>query len=157
MALFEIDGRWWREFNRQLKAAGDDAPNAVKDLWARILEPMRADWEKRIPSSRLKRTVKVRRKAQGEIWAGHARKGADRPFLPWLEFGGTIRFQPGPRKFVEVVKLPGGFITVPTKGGVHRDRVKEGRYMGPAVEGKADEIADQFAEAVVDIFNKHFR
>ncbi len=153
-ALFEIDGRWWREFNRQLKAAAGDASD-VKDMWARILEPMRSDWARRIPSSRLSRTVKVRRKAQGEIWAGHARKGDDRPFLPWLEFGGSIGFKPGPRKGVEVINIPGvGFRSVKK---IHRDRVKEGRYLGPTVEGKADEVAEQFAEAVADIFNKHFK
>lgn len=159
MALFEIDGRWWREFNRQLKAAGDDGPEAIKKMWADILEPMRADWARRVPSSRLKKTVKVRRKAHGEIWAGTKsppKKPA--PFWPWLEFGGTIGFEPGPikppRQFMERVPNLGG--DVRTVRVVRRPFDKEGRYRQPAVDANLDAIAGQFAEAVADIFNKHF-
>jgi hypothetical protein len=141
----------WNRFLRQLKVAAGDV-SEVKHLWAKILEPMRAEWARRLPGS-LKKTVKVRKKAQGEIWAGHRSIGRDRPFLPWLEFGGRIGFEPGPLKKGERVPMY-GFRTVYS---VYRTREPDGRWLAPTVAGKKDAIAAEFAEGIEEIFQKHFR
>lgn len=154
--FIELEEPQWSQFLRQLKIAAGDA-SEVKDLWQRILEPMRADWARRLPG-RLARTAKVARKqSAGEIRAGYPRARPGTPFLPWLEFGGTIRHKRGPRRRSEFVPFPFGIRAVPYARGIRRERVKEGRYMGPAVEGSRDDVAREFAEGIQDIFARHFR
>jgi hypothetical protein len=156
--MIELDKRDWNRFLRNLKAAAGDMDD-IKDLWARILEPMRADWARRLPGS-LRKTVKVRRKAQsGEIWAGYPNTRGDRPFLPWLEFGGRIRFRAGPRKFVEVVPFGQGkpFSTIRSGEGIWRDRYPEGRWRGPTIESQTDDIGKEFADGLQDIFERYFK
>jgi len=154
--FIQLEQPHWNQFLRQLKIAAGDASD-VKNLWATLLEPMRAGWAQLLPGS-LSRTAKVRKKAaSGEIWAGNRNKHGDRPFLPWLEFGGTIRHERGPRKGVELVPFPWGIRAISYKEGIKRARVKEGRWMGPAIEGKTDDVAREFAEGIVAIFDKHFK
>jgi len=153
--LIQLEQPYWREFQRQLKGlTGTD--EEIKRVWAQILEPVRAEWARRLPGS-LKKTAKVRRKARsGEIWAGYPRATADRPFLPWLEFGGTIRFRPGPRKFAEAVPFPWGIRMIPTSSGIHRSRNVDGRYRGPTVEHAPENLAEEFAFRTQLILNKYF-
>jgi hypothetical protein len=156
VAAFDIklDKRNWNEFVRQTKAAADGTPDDVQHMWPRILGPMRREWARRLPGS-LKKTAKVRKKAQGEIWAGYPKPATDRPFLPWLEFGGTIKWKANPTNAFERVPLPFGF-RMRKVMYLRRARVPEGRYRGPAVEGKTDDIAREFADEVQRMFNKYF-
>ncbi len=157
MAVFDIklDKRTWNEFVRQTKIAAAGTPDDVQHLWGRILGPMRRAWAAKLPGS-LKKTPKVRSKAQGEIWAGFPRVARNRPFLPWLEFGGTIKWKADPRNQYETVPLAAGGFVRRKVMYIKRLRVPEGRWRGPVVDAYTDDIGREFAEEVQRLFNKYF-
>ena len=150
----ELDKKWWMEFRRQTKAAAGDLSD-VKDLLQTALKPMADDWQRRLPGS-TKRTVRIMRQSrQGIIRAGWRSKSGDHPFVPWLEFGGTVVWKTRGREMANV-HLQSGVWRKRWKTFIRRPRVADGRYIGPAFESKADDVNREFADGVQRILNKHF-
>lgn len=150
----ELDPVWWREFRRQTKAAAGDLAD-VKDLLQRAAKPVADAWRKRLPGS-LKGTVRTMRQSrQGIVRAGFRSAHGDHPFLPWLEFGGTVTWYRQPQY--------GPFKRVPIYGfrmrkvmSLDRSRNAEGRWRQPALESSIDEANHEFSDGVQQILNRHF-
>jgi hypothetical protein len=104
------------------------------------------------PTGRAKRAFKVkvvtRRGFEGvEIAEG----GAVAPYLPWLDFGGTVGR--GRRSTARVSIHGGGRVTVKRvgsrgSGSVVRPYIKDGRYLYPAYFRRFDDMVQATFEAV---------
>lgn len=90
--------------------------------------------ERRVPvrSGRLRQSIRAAATTRGGVVkAGGARV----PYAGWIEYGGTIKFKS-------------------RQGGIHRPRLKRGRYIRPAAEAKQLQIIATFELHVKEATHK---
>lgn len=120
-----------RDMNKALKAADQQALDAMKSALKEIAEGVAADVRSRVPhrSGRARASYKARGGVKG---AGIAFGGARAPYTPWLDFGGAV----GKRR------------------SVRRPVVKGGRYLYPAIADNMDDVEAKVAKAIDEITSR---
>ena len=156
----ELDKRYYREFRSQLRAASTDLEDHNAEflgIMREALRPLVDEWRWRLPGS-LKGTVKSFPSTL-TVRAGFAstQGGEDgRPFLPWLEFGGTVVWkQRGTTGYTHLPLQSRGFRNR-FKAFIERDRVAEGRWRGPAVKDAMPRVQQETADGVQRMLEKVF-
>ncbi len=151
----ELDKKTWAEFKRQLYVAStnlQDGRADLKDVINEAAQPLAQAWRTRLPGSTAG-TVKVMRNMKGTVRAGWASPKGDHPFLPWVEFGGTVVWKAKHSPYTRVPvyghrmrKLM--FIKLPREPG--------GRFRRPAINASIGEVAQKLGDGVQRLLNKYF-
>lgn len=132
------------ELSKAFKAVDEDVASGMKDAFLGIAREVVGTAQQRMPhnTGRAQSSVKPRATAKG---AGIAFGGNKAPYMPWLDFGGSVGrgHQPGQA----------------WSGAIKRDwRGKPGgmgRYVYPAISDSKDEIIKAVEELVEDAARKH--
>lgn len=121
------------ELRKTLRQVGDKAlPKELAQANKRAAEIVARAAAAKVPHRTGKSQKGIR--ALGSQREGRVRSGGARyPWLPWLDFGG---------------KRP--------RDRVGRPKVKQGRYLYPALAEKRDQVADVYEREVRDLLRRHF-
>lgn len=121
-----------RELNKALKAADQEAADAMKAAMKLIAEGVAGDVRGRVP--RLTGKAAASYKPRGGVkGAAIAFGGSKAPYAPWLDFGGAV----GRRK------------------SVRRPVVSGGRYLYPAIADNMSDVQEKVAKAISDITGQY--
>ncbi len=125
-----------REAARAFRRVDKDIPKSLRAEFLPIAERVAAATRGRIPSvsGRAEASVRPRASQRG---AAIAFGGTAAPYLPWLDFGGSVGRG----------KVSGR----PWSGSVKRDMPRGGRYVYPTIEDHRSDIEHAAEEAVVNV------
>lgn len=152
----ELDRRYYAEFKRQVRAAStalDDHSAEMQAIMREALQPLVKEWQQRLPGS-LKATAKAY-PASLTVRAGFKSASGDHPFLPWLEFGGTVTWYRQPA-FGDFKRVPVYGFRMRKVMGLTRARNAEGNYRGPAVKAGIEETNAAVADGIQEMFCRVF-
>lgn len=147
----ELDKRYYREFRSQLRASStalEDHSAEFNTIMREALRPLVDEWRWRLPGS-TKGTVKAYPATLT------VRAGGGEPFLPWLEFGGTVVWKQKGTKGYTHLPVGGGFRNR-FRAFIKREREPEGRYRGPAVKSAMPRVQEEVADGVQAMLEKVF-
>lgn len=121
-----------RDLTKALKAADQEAVDAMKAALKAIAEGVAGDVRSRVPklTGRAAASYKPRGGVKG---ASIAFGGAKAGYVPWLDFGGRV----GPKKKTT------------------RPVIKGGRYLYPAIGDNMADVEQKVAEAIEQIVAKY--
>lgn len=139
-----VEVRGLAELSRAFKAVDTDIPKELRDALKVIAERVVGVAQQRMPfgSGKAAKSVKPRATAKG---AGIAFGGTAAPYMPWLDFGGSVGrgHQPG--------KAWSGAIKRDWKGVP----TGEGRYVYPAISEQREDTIAAIEEAVTSVARRH--
>lgn len=129
----EVEGL--RELSRTLRKLEDkELPKALKQTNKNAAEIVARDARAEVPvrSGKLQRSIKATATAR----TGAVRAGSKAvPYAGWIEFGGVIRF-------------------VEKAGEIHRPFIKDGRYMGQALQRNENEIRHLYEKEIDELVGR---
>lgn len=129
-----------RDLNKALKAASAEAETEMKAVLKGIAEGVVTDVRSRVPH-RSGRAAASYRPRGGVKGASIAFGGPKAPYVPWLDFGGSV----GKKRKAGVVG----------SGSIKRPVIKGGRFLYPAINDNMEDIQEKVAKAISDITGRY--
>jgi hypothetical protein len=155
----ELDRAYWQEFKRQVRVASNNLENIdhaalMRGEMREALTPLADAWRQNLPGS-LKATVKVLPQSL-TVRAGFPDVHGDHPFLPWIEFGGTVTWYRSPAGGpFKHLALPFGY-RMRKVMSIKLPREPQGRHRYPAIFYALPETKTKVADAVQHMLNTVF-
>ncbi len=133
-----------RETNNAIKRMEDGASKLLRDAMKRVALIVVEDARKHVPRRKGKAQASIRPRG-GVKGVGIAMGGASAPYMPWLDFGGTVGKGHRPGR--------------PMSGSVYRTWLGrpagKGRYLYPAIEENIDEVQEAFVSELNGLLSQY--
>lgn len=139
----EVNVTGLRELRSALRKVDKSLLPELRDELKGAVEIVAADVRSSMPKDTGRAAASVRAVARGNtiyLVGGKARV----PYYGWLEFGGKL---PDKRPRTKKALAGNGFGPVAKAKGAVRDKVREGRYMYPAIRRKTPQIVEAAGDA----------